>query len=477
MKAYHSTLSIAAKLLVTASAAGLLAGCFGSSSSSSSSGGGDDDTSTPTIQFDTGEGTERTGQFVDAPVEGLGYTAPSLNEKKYTGSDGGLEYKRGELVTLYLGDIILGSTVGGEYMTPMNIIPSGGGEHAPLNLVRLLQSLDISGAQDRIQLPAGVGENLDADPSDLDLSQEPAEFAQSEIVKELLDGRSLVPEEEAVRHLNTTMEDLDWAVDMRGTTWRFVSTSTAEECAGKVGEATITYLDDGMKLEGGTIEFRDGKCVVETWEEREETEASYEELNDLVDFCGPVCTFGDLNHYARGEDHDDGNSAVMVSHVPGSGVFTYTSHGVMNGEPYELHENRAIEREVDLSGTWNSVTTTSRCEGAELHATYTISEDKVEFNGDAEFDYDECKSAKPEGHTWQFSDSDDVEKIEEAAPWAAQGASQQLAWLNRSYVRTEDAGDGRAQVLRIAYTPAEPDTINVLIEADNVTEYQTLERQ
>jgi len=110
----------------------LLVGCGGGEGSSSAS--------SPTVSLVT-----ETGTFVDAPVEGLGYSTPTMSG--YTDSQGQFQYKTGEMVTFNIGNLVLGTTVGGKLITPLTLTGESNLSNISVkatNIARLLQSLDVN---------------------------------------------------------------------------------------------------------------------------------------------------------------------------------------------------------------------------------------------------------------------------------------------------------------------------------------------
>jgi hypothetical protein len=89
----------------------------------------------------------QSGVFVDSAVEGLRYRTDSMSG--VTGPNGEFQYKAGEVVTFSIGDVVIGSTTGGELITPMHFgtafVTS---DYLTLNISRLLQSLDADGNLD-----------------------------------------------------------------------------------------------------------------------------------------------------------------------------------------------------------------------------------------------------------------------------------------------------------------------------------------
>jgi hypothetical protein len=107
----------------------LLSGCGGSSSSS---GGG------------SSSGTA-TGVFTDSPVQGLRYVSGTLSG--VTDSKGTFQYEKGQTVSFYVGDILIGQANGQAVLTPVNLVSGATDQTNPTvsNIAQFLQSLDDDG--------------------------------------------------------------------------------------------------------------------------------------------------------------------------------------------------------------------------------------------------------------------------------------------------------------------------------------------
>jgi hypothetical protein len=88
------------------------------------------------------ESTIQTGQFIDSAVEGVTYTTPT--QSGTTDSDGNFTYLSGEVVSFYIGDILIGSAVGDAQLTPLDFVPGAVDEtdQQVTNILRFVQSLD-----------------------------------------------------------------------------------------------------------------------------------------------------------------------------------------------------------------------------------------------------------------------------------------------------------------------------------------------
>ncbi len=82
-----------------------------------------------------------SGSFIDSAVEGLTYSTPTQSGK--TDNIGRFYYTNGETVSFYIGNIFIGSAIGGSQITPLEIVSSGDINNAKvLNIARVLQTFD-----------------------------------------------------------------------------------------------------------------------------------------------------------------------------------------------------------------------------------------------------------------------------------------------------------------------------------------------
>ena len=115
-----------------------LVACGGGSGGGSGDGGGASGTS--------GGGTAvSTGIFVDSSVEGLRYVTNTLAGQ--TAAGGRFNYRPGETVQFYVGDILIGAAVGALELSPIDLVPGATNENHPTvtNIARFLQTIDDDG--------------------------------------------------------------------------------------------------------------------------------------------------------------------------------------------------------------------------------------------------------------------------------------------------------------------------------------------
>ena len=88
----------------------------------------------------------KPGTFIDARVAGLGFS--SAETAGLTNANGVFDYPEGGQIEFLLGDISLGSTLGADILTPVQLVPGATGDDlfadppAVINIVRLLMTLD-----------------------------------------------------------------------------------------------------------------------------------------------------------------------------------------------------------------------------------------------------------------------------------------------------------------------------------------------
>ncbi len=146
-----------------------------------------------------------TGFFIDSAVEGVFYTTPTLSG--VTDADGAFNYMPGEEVSFYIGDILLGTAVGQDILTPIEFVPGAVDTSDPevVNILRFIQSLDEDNNPDNgISITAftvsqAVGQNLD-----FSLSTGDFENAADALLVVLTSGTvtSLIDASDAIDHFN-----------------------------------------------------------------------------------------------------------------------------------------------------------------------------------------------------------------------------------------------------------------------------------
>jgi len=195
-----------------------LVGCGGGSSSDSttdattsdvpsgdqnSTANGSEENQNPAVEGQTQE--PLIGVFIDSAVEGLSYSTPT--QAGTTNAEGEFSYLAGEVVTFQIGATVLGSAMGAEQLTPVDIASDA---NSTVNVARLLQSLDGDGNPDNGIVITDVAMSSTIL---LDFSLEPDTFSTNVDVINLVansgsTSTSLIGTTEAIDHLESQIGPL-----------------------------------------------------------------------------------------------------------------------------------------------------------------------------------------------------------------------------------------------------------------------------
>ena len=153
-------------------ASAIIVGCGGGGGGSAPS----EDGSTPPPVADTQP--RLTGTFSGSPVSGLNYSG-SLSGARVTGDDGRYQYAAGEMLSFSIGTLALGSAVGAETLSPMNI-SDGAASPADVqvsNKLVLLQTLDADGdLNNGIQITDTIRSGVSKHAASIDFKQPSTTF-------------------------------------------------------------------------------------------------------------------------------------------------------------------------------------------------------------------------------------------------------------------------------------------------------------
>jgi hypothetical protein len=189
------------KKAIAASVIAMLAACGGSSDDDDRGGGGAD---------------QRSGVFLDSPVENLFYESsqPGLTDRAGT-----FVYRGSEAASFFVGPLLLGTVPGQPLVTPLTLVPAANGDvtHPRVtNIAVLLQSLDEDLDPDNgIRLPHPLSVEARAALAELqdklDLDSE-AFVADPEVIEAIRlatgdDDREPVPPAQAQAHLQQTLNE------------------------------------------------------------------------------------------------------------------------------------------------------------------------------------------------------------------------------------------------------------------------------
>ncbi len=142
----------------------LLGGCGGSSNDD------DEDPLQPPL----------SGVFADSPVSGLNYETATLSG--VTDSNGTFQYADGETVTFSIGDLDIGSALGAEMLSPVDIVDGATdpSDARVTNLCVLLQTIDQDGSLNNgIQITPEIAEIISSNSTGIDFDLSPDAFAEN----------------------------------------------------------------------------------------------------------------------------------------------------------------------------------------------------------------------------------------------------------------------------------------------------------
>ena len=202
---------------------------------------------------DQGGSTAQTGYFGLQPVSGVTYEAG--RHQGVTGEDGEFQYRGGDHITFYLGDVVLGSALAMEVVEELDV--AGGVDDElgrQINMVRLLWTLDAD--EDRSN---GVRllESAQDIPEDTDLSDESSLQAAVDAVAP---GRTLLGYEEVFQEVVEHAEARGMSFELVGHYEMFTGTAMDltrfmdRDCPDADRwdriEVDVSEIDGGYRLEG-----------------------------------------------------------------------------------------------------------------------------------------------------------------------------------------------------------------------------------
>lgn len=134
----------------------------------------------------TGDSEVYTGNFVDSPVEGLGYSGPNFSG--FTAAGGGFKYAPDDSIDFYLGGINLGAVLGQPLVSPLTLYGvSDVTDNRVTNLAVLLQSLDEDGdLNNGITITQAMRDIIAALACTINFDQDPALFQADNCVLGLM---------------------------------------------------------------------------------------------------------------------------------------------------------------------------------------------------------------------------------------------------------------------------------------------------
>lgn len=155
-----------------------------------------------------------SGQFVDAPVEGLSYTSGTTTGK--TTENGIFKYESGKTVTFKVGDIVLGTSQGKAIVTPLDLaryakndqnIPAN--DQMVVNMVRFLMTVTGSNTSSQIFTITSTTNN-NCIGKTVNFDQSTGAFT----IPNSITANSLTSAVDAENHFNNTLSDLNGGSDL-----------------------------------------------------------------------------------------------------------------------------------------------------------------------------------------------------------------------------------------------------------------------
>lgn len=384
-------------------------------------GSGGSSTEDTTTQDTTTTTASLTGVFIDSAVSGATYTIGSTS--KATGDDGSFLYSEGDTVTFSIGEIVLGQTVADSIVTPLNLGTATSNPDHPLNIARLLITLDSDGdASNGLQIDTAT---TTAASVKINFDQSTENFEVDTTVTTLISdatNTTLVTAIEAADHMNTTLTGLTdntAILSLADTQWESVIISS--QCP----NVEIGFIYD-FTLTGATMVGTDSIDPSTCTPATETTETfAYGDTGDSFLICGPDCDFSGVNKLYSGTDLDGRAHISSVSHATNSGIIKttkkLTDFDITWTEVFYLKSVSNTPVNVNFVGTtWVETSSYSGCTNTTT-VTYTYNQDSFDAVGN-ELGSD-CSEGSVTGN-YLYSDLNDL-------PCLSNGCS--LRELNSSY--------------------------------------------
>ncbi len=147
------------------------------------------------------------GNFIDEAVEGVEYVR-SNGENDVTGRGGQFNYKRGELITFYVGALTLGTSVGSSVLTPRELAHGSQviEDNIVSNRVRLLLALD-SDPKIGIQVSSTMRQKAKSWENSIDYNQSEVDFSTEveQVTNGDISGAALPSKDVADTHFRKTL--------------------------------------------------------------------------------------------------------------------------------------------------------------------------------------------------------------------------------------------------------------------------------
>ena len=271
--------------------------------------------------------TPNTGIFLDSKVEGLDYSTDSLNGK--TNANGEFQYEDGESITFSLYEQTLSVVPAYSVLTPFDNPDDTIHVNYTINLLRFLQTLDTDGdPTNGITLPTVTGTmNINFNQNSLDFESD------SNVINFIIANTNVsalsVSAIAAIDHFSTTLANVtdSYTLDLAGKT--ATSVMTPSYCTnGTTGGFTYSFTSTGFSFTGSdSFTSSDPNtppitCALGASSTEEMLWKDIASDASFSIFCGPSCTYTELNRVSSGVDFDGRNHITSVWHVPNSSVIT-----------------------------------------------------------------------------------------------------------------------------------------------------------
>ena len=258
----------------------------------------------------------QTGQFIDAPVQGLQYR--TATQSGSTDATGKFTFLNGETVEFRLYGQPLLSAPGFNVLTPFDIPAGSFNPNYSINLIRFLMTVDEDNIPaNGIKLPTYTG------AFQINFDQSIASFENDAnvlgFISKTTTNRSLVSVQAAVAHIVGSLQNVstDYKLDLQGKTGRSVMTNSKCSNGLQLGWR-YTFGASSVRVVGNDTFITNNNTVCTTNAE-ETLEVSYAQLRQEDAFlsCAPVCTYAQLNRVQFIPSDADGRTAVEWSwHTP-----------------------------------------------------------------------------------------------------------------------------------------------------------------
>lgn len=157
----------------------------------------------------------QSGYFIDSGVDGLNYVSSPSGLSGVTSNGGRFDFKAGDTVTFYIGNVELGSAQGAEVVTPLTLAGTDDINNVQANNIsRLLITLDDDDNPDNgITISEDVRiavEELSGEVVDIDFESDDF-LSDAQILVDTIDSTpaKLVTQQEAKEHLQQSLTDTD----------------------------------------------------------------------------------------------------------------------------------------------------------------------------------------------------------------------------------------------------------------------------